>query len=193
MGRVGRWEGVCKLLLIARGGLGRAAAGATVASWRTRGGGGRGGSPPPVHAGVEWHTVAGESGANRAGATEPIAHLARECVMNPAHAEASKAQGDGDDAQRHHGRERHDERAALASALARGWFVYRPLGASRRLAYLQLDATLSSAELPSLSRGVDAHATTAQATHATTAAVAPLRTERSTERARSGTPCSPWT
>ena len=27
--------------------------------------------------------------------------------MNPAHAEAGKAQGDGDDAQRHHGRERH--------------------------------------------------------------------------------------
>eukprot|EP00321_Phaeocystis_globosa_P008513 CAMPEP_0118817086 /NCGR_PEP_ID=MMETSP1162-20130426/5180_1 /TAXON_ID=33656 /ORGANISM="Phaeocystis Sp, Strain CCMP2710" /LENGTH=73 /DNA_ID=CAMNT_0006747157 /DNA_START=154 /DNA_END=372 /DNA_ORIENTATION=- len=45
----------------------------------------------------------------------PVA-LARECVMNPAQAEASNAQGDGDDAQRHQGRERHDEELALLAS-----------------------------------------------------------------------------
>ena len=73
--------------------------------------------------GVERRLFAGESGATRAGALESISHLALKHVMDPAHAEACKANGDGDDAQRDHCRERHDELRLARDQLVRLYFV----------------------------------------------------------------------
>lgn len=83
--------------------------------WAREGKGGEGETTRGAR-GAERRLFCWRIGANQARPLEPISHLALKQVVDSTHAEACKANGDGDDAQRHHCRERHDDaRAALGS------------------------------------------------------------------------------